>query len=69
VITVPRVNKSGYQGYALFNARDHRNHVASIDQMIRHVFRNDDMNTWRYPFGVPSWNLNVFYTYQIRLIP
>lgn len=65
LITVPAVNRSGFAGYKLFNARDHRNHVGSIEQLIRFVFRHDAVRVDRYPFPWPSWNLNAFFVFQV----
>lgn len=67
VITVPRVRQAGFRGYRLFNARDHRNHVGAIDSLVHFVFRNDELRVHRYPFGIPSWNVNAFYTYQVEI--
>ena len=67
ILTVPAVKRSGFEGYKLFNARDHRNHVGSIDQLVRYVFRDDDIRTYRYPLRFPSWNLNAFFAYSIRV--
>ena len=66
-LTAPAVRRSGFEGYQLFNARDHRNHVGSIDQMVRWVFRTDDLHVSRYPLGLPSWNLNAFFVYTATL--
>lgn len=65
VLTMPAVRRAGFEGYKLFNARDHRNHVGSIDQQIRYVFRDDDLRTYRYPLRFPSWNFNAFFAYSI----
>jgi len=64
LITAPAVKRSGFSGYGLFNARDHRNHVGGIDQLIRWVFRNDVLRITRYPFRLPSWNLNAYFIYS-----
>lgn len=66
VLTMPAVRRTSFEGYKLFNARDHRNHVASIDQLVRYVFRDDEIQTYRYPLRLPSWNFNVFFAYSIR---
>ncbi len=48
------------------NARDHRNHVASIAAMINAVFRHDSVRVHRFPAQpLPSWNFNLYYTFQI----
>ena len=65
VLTMPAVRRSGFQGYKLFNARDHRNHVGSIDRLVKHTFRHDHLSVYRFPFGVDSWNLNAFFVYDV----
>ena len=68
LLTMPAVRRSGFQGYKLFNARDHRNHARAIDLLVRHVFRHDDLDIYRYPLRVNSWNLNAFTVYSARVI-
>jgi SAM-dependent methyltransferase len=65
VLTVPAVRRSGFQGYKLFNARDHRNHAGAIDQLVRYVFQDDRIATYRFPLRVNSWNLNAFSVYTV----
>lgn len=67
VLTAPAVRRSGFEGYRLFNARDHRNHVGSIDQLVRWAFRADRLHVSRFPLGVPSWNLNAFFIYTATI--
>lgn len=65
VLTVPAVRRSGFRGYKLFNARDHRNHVGSIDRLVKHTFRDDHLSVYRFPFGFDSWNLNAYFVYDV----
>lgn len=65
VLTVPAVRRSGFRGYDLFNARDHRNHVGSVDRLVKHTFRHDRMSVYRFPFRLDSWNLNAFFVYDV----
>lgn len=65
VLTMPAVRRSGFQGYKLFNARDHRNHAGAMEQLIKYVFRRDRMLPYRYPLRLNSWNLNAFTVYSI----
>lgn len=67
VLTAPAVRRSGFQGYQLFNARDHRNHVGSIDRLARWVFRDDLLRVSRFPLAIPSWNLNAFFVYTATI--
>jgi SAM-dependent methyltransferase len=48
------------------NACDHRNHVASLRWMIEGTFADDEVRVRSYPFGTGSWNVNLFYTFQVR---
>lgn len=41
-------------------AIEHRNHFASLREMIHHVHLRDSVKSFRYPFRWRSWNLNLF---------
>jgi phosphatidylethanolamine/phosphatidyl-N-methylethanolamine N-methyltransferase len=58
--TMKRAKKEGFRGYALMNARDHRNHVGSLLEMTKYVFRNRRVKLKWSPFGIRSWNLNGY---------
>ena len=48
------------------NARDHRNHFASLAAMIDGVFANDQVAVKRFPLSfLPSWNVNFYCIYHI----
>lgn len=49
----------------LLDARDHRNHVAGLTRLIRHVFRDDDVKERSYPFPLTSWNLSFWKVFHI----
>jgi len=66
-LTAPAVRRSGFRGYKLFNARDHRNHIGSINELVRWVFRADELRVTRYPLKIPSWNLNAYFIYSIKV--
>ena len=65
LLTKRKAHRLGFQGYSLFNARDHINYLSGIDQLIRFVFQKDKIQVSRLPFGWPSWNLNLYYVYTI----
>jgi len=67
MLTEPKSRRFGFAGYQLFNARDHRNHFHGLRQQIRHVFRHDRIQENRFPFRVPSWNLNLYFVFQISV--
>ena len=65
LLTARKARRLGFQGYGLFNARDHINYLSGIDEMIRFVFEKDRIQVSRFPFHWPSWNLNLYYVYTI----
>lgn len=64
--TIPRAKKLGFYGYELMIARDHRNHVGSLLEIARYVFRDRIIKINYYPFMIPSWNLNGYVILQIN---
>jgi SAM-dependent methyltransferase len=67
LLTSPKATRLGFEGYSTFNARDHRNHLPALRNLVKHVYRNDEITENRYPFRIPSWNLNLYFVYQIRI--
>lgn len=67
LITSRKAQRIGYEGYELFNARDHVTYFLRIHRLIKFVFRNDLIKIQRMPFHIPSWNLNFYYVYQITV--
>ena len=65
ITTARAAKREGFLGYKLMVARDHRNHVGSLLQMARFVFRNRNQKTSYFPFKFPSWNLNGYVIIQI----
>jgi phosphatidylethanolamine/phosphatidyl-N-methylethanolamine N-methyltransferase len=66
-ITVSRLAKKlGFHGHSLMQARDHRNHVGSLLEMIKFEFRSYKIERRFYPFRVPFWNLNGYIIFQGR---
>jgi phosphatidylethanolamine/phosphatidyl-N-methylethanolamine N-methyltransferase len=63
--TAPKARRRGYADYALWMAREHRNHIASLDARLRHVFRHDDISVVRWPLPLSTWNLNLFFVYHV----
>lgn len=65
-LTASRAAKAlGFEGYDLMIAREHINSVASLDVLVRWVFRGDELKVTRWPFGFGSWNANAFFIYQV----
>ena len=65
ISTARNARKEGYKGYELMIARDHRNHVGSLLQMVRFTFRGRSQDKRFFPFRIPSWNLNGYVVIQI----
>ena len=65
ILTSRKAKKLGFSGYNLFNARDHKNYLSSVDTIIDWVYRDDTIVCTRLPFRWPSWNFNLYYIYTI----
>ena len=46
----------------LFYSLDHQNHIESLIQMFKFVFRNDSIEIKYFPLRLKSWNLNLLVT-------
>ena len=63
---VREAKKLGLDGVKrLLDARDHRNHVAGLTRLVRHVFRNDEIIEKSYPIPFMSWNLSFWKVFKI----
>ena len=63
---VREAKKLGLDGVKrLLDARDHRNHVAGLTRLVRHVFRNDEITEKSYPVPYMSWNLSFWKVFNI----
>jgi ubiquinone/menaquinone biosynthesis C-methylase UbiE len=60
IISYPKLRKLSKVRPELFYALDHRNHVGSILEQIRYVFKDDKLTFHYSPFKLRSWNLNLF---------
>ena len=62
------MKRRGFHEYLLLNALEHRNHFASLRQMILENFKSDEIGIRRYPFNfLRSWNLNAYWIFQIKV--
>jgi ubiquinone/menaquinone biosynthesis C-methylase UbiE len=66
-LVIPKAKKIGFLEYRLMIAREHRNHFTSIETMIKHVFRGQNIQQKFYPFAIRSWNFNAFCVFQIQV--
>ena len=65
--SVRRAKKLGFDSGALVHALEHRNHISSLDQMIKYVFIESEIKIRGWPLVIGSWwNLNLLISYQIR---
>jgi phosphatidylethanolamine/phosphatidyl-N-methylethanolamine N-methyltransferase len=63
---VREAKKLGLDGVKrLLDARDHRNHVAGLTRLVRHVFRDDEITEKSYPVPYMSWNLSFWKVFNI----
>ena len=60
ITTARNAKQMGFDGFKLFNARDHQNHFGSLIHLIGFVFRNERVKIKYFPFLLKSWNLNGF---------
>ena len=57
--------KLGFQGYDLMIAREHRNQLSSLSEIIRYQFRSCKIKFSFFPFLLPIWNLNAYVIVKI----
>ena len=68
-LTISRsAKRRGYQGYLLYIARDHRNHISALLEIMRFVFRSEKISFRFLPFRIPSWNLNAYIVCDLRKV-
>lgn len=60
ITVAKRAKKLGFQGYNLMIAREHRNHINSLLEILKFVFRDRQVQIKYYPFLIKSWNLNGY---------
>ncbi len=65
IVTYRSMRNAGVDDPRLSYAREHRNGISNLLTLIAHVFRNDRVRFYFFPFGVRSWNLNLAVTVVI----
>jgi ubiquinone/menaquinone biosynthesis C-methylase UbiE len=68
LLTEPSAKSRGFHGYRLFIARDHVTSAHRVLELLKYVFRDDDVKVTYHPFVFSSWYLNLFITVRIRVI-
>jgi phosphatidylethanolamine/phosphatidyl-N-methylethanolamine N-methyltransferase len=59
VFLFPRFKRYSDVSPQLIYALEHKNHIGGIMDLIKYVFRDDDLKFRFFPFGIKSWNLNL----------
>lgn len=60
--------KKGFRDYDLICSLEHLSSAHVLNNLIREVFKNDEIKIYRRPFSfINSWNFNLFYLYKIQL--
>ena len=62
------LRKRGISNVKLLRAVEHRNHAGSLIAMISDTFLMDKMQSKSFPIKGLSWNLSLFYVFQIRIV-
>ena len=65
LISAPKVKSLGFEGFKLYIARDHVNSAPNMLEIVKYVFRNDQIKFVYRPFPIRSWNLNLFIVIQV----
>ena len=53
----------------LVDARDHRNHVGSLQRLSKHIFRKDHVSRATFPLPIGSWNLSLWQCFRVIKAP
>lgn len=68
IFIIPKAKSKGFDEYKVFIAKEHRNHFKSLEIMIKHVFKSQNIKQIYYPLRIKSWNLNTFCIFQIEIV-
>ena len=49
-----------------FHYRQHRNHYPGLVSLVDHVFDADTVRRRSWPWGISSWNANLFTIFQVQ---
>ena len=50
-----------------FHYLQHRNHYPGLVALVERVFATDSISKRHWPLRIPTWNLNLFTIFQVRL--
>ena len=68
LITYPKMKKSGINNPRLEYAREHRNAIGNLIALANHVFTSDKKSWRAIPFRLYSWNFNLFFLFDCKVI-
>jgi hypothetical protein len=58
-VTYPQMRRAGVENPRLQYAREHRSHIGAITELLKEVFKSDDVKLTFLPFLIRSWNINL----------
>jgi ubiquinone/menaquinone biosynthesis C-methylase UbiE len=65
--TVPKNRKAGVKDPYFHHFQEHVHYYLALNHYIRRVFNNDSIKSRYYPFGIGTWNMNLYRLYQITI--
>jgi phosphatidylethanolamine/phosphatidyl-N-methylethanolamine N-methyltransferase len=65
--TAVATRRAGFHGYDLFIAREHRSSSWSLERIVRHVFRHDQLVVRGFPVRRGPRPLRLFTVYDVRV--
>jgi ubiquinone/menaquinone biosynthesis C-methylase UbiE len=68
LFTYPIMRRNGSKNPKLEYAREHRNPIGNLITILDHVFYNQKIEKFFFPFRIKSWNLNLILLIKIKKI-
>lgn len=68
LITYPKMKRSGIKNPRLEYAREHRNAIGNLIALANHVFTSDKKFWKAIPLRLCSWNFNLFFLFDCKVI-
>jgi ubiquinone/menaquinone biosynthesis C-methylase UbiE len=56
---------SGVKDAKYYHYKQHQNHFPGLDSFISEIFKLDYVAKSAWPLKITSWNMNLFFTYQV----
>jgi ubiquinone/menaquinone biosynthesis C-methylase UbiE len=67
-LTYPRMKRVGVENPRLLYAREHKNSINALIEILKHHFEKDFYKLIFFPFRIPSWNLNLMVTVNCNVV-